>query len=96
MSGGGNPVKVLVDAVDLGLKDKGDQGFTQADIDRIYEAANQLFDSNIDLSMDDLNELSRKLSDLTDGKVNKGTVMKKLQGTSRADALRSVLANALN
>ncbi len=94
--GGGNPVKVLMDAVDLGLKDKGADGFTQVDVDRIYEAANELFQTNIDLSQDDLNQVAKKLSDLTDGRVNKGTVMKKLQGTSRAEALRSVLVNALN
>ena len=59
MSGGaGNPVKILMDAVDLGLKDKKDSGFTQADVDRIYQAADELFHTNIDLSQDELNEVA--------------------------------------
>jgi len=85
----------LLKAFDKAIKKRGEGKFGAKDIDEIYQAASKVFDVGRDLAPDQINKICVKWVELAEGKINKGGATKKLQGTSRAEAIRSVLKNLL-
>lgn len=90
-----NSYQDLVKSFDEGIKKKEKGKFSKEDVKEIYKAANDLFDVDVDLNRKQLEEIRDKWIALADGKIDKGNAMKKLQGTSRAEAIQSVLLSSL-
>ena len=65
--------------------------FTKEDVKEIHRAASQLFNVDSYLDQKQLEQIRDKWVLLAAGKIDKGNAMKKLQGTSRAEAIQSVL-----
>lgn len=85
----------LIKAFDKAIKKKSEKKFGKDDINEIYEAAKKVFDVGRDLAQDQVDKIRDKWVELAEGKIDKGGATKKLQGTSRAEAIRSVLQNML-
>jgi len=85
----------LIKAFDKAIKRKGEGKFGKSDINEIYESAKQVFDVGRDLAQDQIDKIRDKWVELAEGKIDKAGATKKLQGTSRAEAIRSVLQNLL-
>ena len=90
-----NSYQDLVKSFDEGIKKREKGKFSKEDVKEIYKAANDLFDVDVDLNRKQLEEIRDKWIALADGKIDKGNAMKKLQGTSRAEAIQSVLLSSL-
>lgn len=85
----------LVKSFEEGIKKREKGKFDKKDVKEIYKAASDLFDVDVDLNRKQLEEIRDKWIALADGKIDKGNAMKKLQGTSRAEAIQSVLLSSL-
>lgn len=85
----------LVKAFDKALKKKEDGKFNKDDVKEIYQAAHQLFDGETYLDQKQVEQIRDRWVKLAEGKIDKGSAMKKLQGTSRAEAIQSVLLSSL-
>jgi len=85
----------LLTSFDKAIQKKEDTKFGKKDVDDIYKTASKLFDGTIILEQNQMNQIRDKLVRLTDGKLDKSHAMKKLQGTSRAEAIRSVLLSTI-
>lgn len=85
----------LIKAFNKALKKKEKKQFSKADVKEIYSAASKLFDGSISLESNQIQDIRDKWVELADGKLDKGSAMKKLQGTSRAEAIQSVLLSSL-
>jgi hypothetical protein len=88
-------VDKLLKAFDKAIKNKEKGKFGKDDINEIYEAANEAFDFQYDLSQDQIDKIRDKWVTLAEEKIDKSGATKKLQGTSRAEAIRSVLQSML-
>ena len=69
--------------------------FCKDDVDAIYQSAHKVFDGRYDLSRDEVGKVRDLWVKLAEGKIDKGRATKKLQGTSRAEAIQSVLSSML-
>ena len=85
----------LLKSFDEALKKKEKNKFGKEDVKNIYAAASDLFDGTINLEQSQMEQIRDKWILLADGKLDKGNAMRKLQGTSRAEAIQSVLLSAL-
>lgn len=85
----------LVKSFDSAIKKKEDGKFGKDDVKEIYKAASSLFDGETFLDQKQLEEIRDKWVKLAEGRIDKGNAMKKLQGTSRAEAIQSVLLSIL-
>jgi len=85
----------LVQSFDQALQKKEKGKFKKDDVKKIYQAASKLFDGEVRLSSDQIEKIRDKWVELADGRIDKGNAMKKLQGTSRAEAMQSVLLSSL-
>ena len=85
----------LLKAFDKAIKKKNEGKFGMEDIDEIYEAASKVFDVGRNLAQDQVDKIRDKWVELAEGRIDKSGATKKLQGTSRAEAIRSVLKNLL-
>ena len=85
----------LLKSFDKAIKRKEENKFNKEDVKEIYAAASKLFDGNINLEQSQIEQVRDKLIHLTEGRLNKSNAMKKLQGTSRAEAIQSVLLSTL-
>lgn len=87
--------KELISSFDKALQKKEKNKFGKDDVKEIYSAAHKLFDGEVNLSSQQIEEIRDRWVKLADGKIDKGGAMKKLQGTSRAEAIQSVLLSSL-
>ena len=85
----------LLKSFDKALKKKEQKQFSKADVKEIYAAASNLFDGSITLTTNQIEQIQSKWVALADGKLDKSNAIKKLHGTSRAEAIQSVLLSAL-
>jgi len=85
----------LIKAFDKAIKNRDGDKFGMDDINAIYDAASKVFDVGRDLPQNQIDKIRDKWVELAEGKINKSGATKKLQGTSRAEAIRSVLKNML-
>ncbi len=85
----------LIAAFDEGIKKREKGKFSREDVKKIYSAASAFFDVEVSLNQNQLEQLRDRWIELADGKIDKGNAMKKLQGTSRAEAIQSVLLSSL-
>lgn len=81
----------LVAAFDHALARKQEGKFDNSDIQKIFDAANKLFAEGRPVDRADLIKIRDKWVALAEGKIDNARAMKKLQGTSRAEAIQSVL-----
>ncbi|MCP5508253.1 MAG: hypothetical protein H7A37_08165 [Chlamydiales bacterium] len=81
----------LVKAFDKALQKKEKGSFGKSEVKEIYSAASTLFDGTIQLDQQQIEQIRDKWVKLAEGRIDKGNAMKKLQGTSRAEAIQSVL-----
>ncbi|MEC7839706.1 MAG: hypothetical protein VX777_06675 [Chlamydiota bacterium] len=77
------------------LKKKEAGKFGVEDVKAIHKTARNLFDGETYLDQGQLCEIRDTWVQLADGKIDKASAMKKLQGTSRAEAIQSVLMSSL-
>lgn len=85
----------LVKSFKEGLKKREAKKFGKEDISKIYSAASDLFDGTVELQPNQIEQIRDLWVELADGKIDKGNAMKKLHGTSRAEAIRSVLESSV-
>ena len=85
----------LLKSFDKAIEKKEDNKFSKEDVKDIYAAASQLFDGTITLEQSQIEQVRDKLIRLADGRLDKSNAMRKLQGTSRAEAIQSVLLSTL-
>lgn len=85
----------LLNSFKRALKNKEKGKFSRDDVKKIYQSASKLFDGEVHLEQSQLDQIRDKWVELADGKIDKGNAMKKLQGTSRAEAMQSVLLSSL-
>lgn len=85
----------LLSRFDTALKNKEAGKFAKSDVKEIYAAASKLFDGRFNLEQKQLEKIRDKWIQLADGKLDKGSALKKLNGTSRAEAIQSVLLSTL-
>ncbi len=85
----------LLKAFDKAIQNKEKGKFGKEDINAIYEAAKETFDFRRDLDPALIDQIRDKWVKLAEGHIDKGGATKKLQGTSRAEAIRSVLQQCL-
>ncbi|GEM_PF-2402438 len=90
-----NSYNDLVKCFNEGIKKREKGNFDKDDVKAIYKAASDLFDVDVNLDRKQLEEIRDKWIALADGKIDKGNAMKKLQGTSRAEAIQSVLMSSI-
>lgn len=86
----------LIQSFENGIKKKEKGNFTKDDVKEIYKAAVQFFDVSRDLDPKQIEQIRDKWVQLAAGKLDKGGAMKKLQGTSRPDAIQSVLMSVVD
>lgn len=86
-----NLIKSFDKAIEKRAKDK----FSQEDIDEIYQASKEAFDVRWDLDQSQIDQIRDKWVKLAEGHIDKAGATRKLQGTSRAEAIRSVLKSLL-
>ncbi len=85
----------LLKSFTKGVEKRGEGKFDKNDVKEIYKAASSLFDVDVNLDPKQLEQIRDKWVELANGKIDKGNAMKKLQGTSRAEAIQSVLLSSL-
>ncbi len=85
----------LLNSFDKGIKKKEEGKFGEEDVQNIYSAASKLFDGSTYLDQNQIIQIRDRWIQLAEGKIDKSKAMKKLQGTSRAEAIRSVLLSSL-
>ena len=85
----------LLKSFDKAIEKKEANKFGKDDIAAIYSAASKLFDGTMDLEKNQLEQVCKKWVLLSDGKLTKSSALKKLQGTSRAEAIQSVLLSTV-
>lgn len=85
----------LLKSLKKGIEKRKEGKFEKDDVKEIYKAASTLFNVDVYLDPKQLEEIRDKWVELADGKIDKGNAMKKLQGTSRAEAIQSVLLSTL-
>lgn len=81
----------LIQAFDNGIQKNKKGSFGKSEINAIYQAAHELFSHTDFIEPKKLEILRNKWVELAEGRIDKSHAMKKLQGTSRAEAIRSVL-----
>ncbi len=87
--------KNLLSSFDKAIQKKEDNKFNKEDVKDIYAAASQLFNGSIILEQNQIEQIRDRLIRLAEGRLDKSNAMKKLQGTSRAEAIQSVLLSTL-
>lgn len=85
----------LMQSFDTAIKNKEQGKFSKEDVSKIYDASSHLFKDSRFVEDKQLMLIRDKLVALSDGVIDKGRAMKKLQGTSRAEAIKSVLDRTL-
>jgi hypothetical protein len=85
----------LLKKFDQAIQKKEANKFSKGDVKEIYAVASVLFDGSVYLEQAQLEQIRDKWVVLAAGKLDKGNAMKKLQGTSRAEAIQSVLLSTL-
>lgn len=85
----------LLISFDKALQNKENKKFSKEDVKDIYASASKLFDGAIILEPSQMEKIRDKWVQLAEGRLDKGNAMKKLQGTSRAEAIQSVLLTTL-
>ncbi len=85
----------LLKCFDKAIEDKQSGRFAKDNVKQIYDAAHKVFDGEINLDQKQIMQVRDKWVKLAEGHIDKGRAMKKLQGTSRAEAIRSVLESML-
>ena len=83
----------LIQAFESALKKKEKGSFTKDDVKQIYEKSRPAFDQHINDV--DLIKIRDKFVALAEGRIDKNSALKKLQGTSRPEAIQSVLLNCI-
>jgi len=83
----------LLKSFDRGIQKKADGKFGKEDVAEIFQAASNLFNVDIFLDQHQIEQIRDKWVKLAEGRIDKGNAMKKLQGTSRAEAIQSVLSS---
>lgn len=81
----------LVSSFDKAIQKKEKGKFGKEDVKDIYKSASKLFDGETYLEPQQVEKIRDKWVTLAEGRIDKGNAMKKLQGTSRAEAIQSVL-----
>lgn len=85
----------LLNAFKKGIEKKEAGKFSKEDVKQIYKAASNLFDVDVNLDQSEIDQIRDKWVELAGGKIDKASATKKLQGTSRAEAIQSVLLSSL-
>ncbi len=85
----------LLQAFDKAIQKKAKGKFGKSEVKEIYKVASELFDVDVFLDQKQLEKIRDKWVELAEGKLDKASAMKKLQGTSRAEAIQSVLLSML-
>ena len=85
----------LVKSFEKAIKNKEDGKFGKDDVSAIYQSAHKVFDGRYNLSPAEMGQIRDLWVKLAEGKIDKGRAAKKLQGTSRAEAIQSVLSSML-
>lgn len=86
----------LLSSFDKAIKNKEAGKFAKSDVLEIYRAASTLFNGELSLNQQQLEQIRDRWVTLAEGKIDKNGAMKKLQGTSRAEAIQSVLLSSVN
>ncbi len=81
----------LIQAFDKAIKKKEKGSFGKSEIKEIFEASQEFFNKHDYVDAKYLEKLRDKFVTLAEGRIDKAGAMKKLQGTSRPEAIRSVL-----
>ncbi len=81
----------LLKSFEKAIKKKEKNKFSKEDVKDIYKAASKLFDGTVILEQNQIEQIRNKWVRLAEGRIDNGNAMKKLQGTSRAEAIQSVL-----
>ena len=76
-------------------QNKSDGKFGESDVNDIAQAARSFFQNDRDLSQSELEQIRDQWVALAEGRIDKGRAMKKLQGSSRAEAIEAVLRSLL-
>ncbi len=85
----------LLKSFDKAIKNKEKGKFGKKDVKEIYSAASSLFDGETYLDPQQMEQIRDRWITLAEGKIDKSHAMAKLQGTSRAEAIQSVLLSSL-
>lgn len=81
----------LLSSFDKALENKEKDKFGKEDVEKIFSAASELFDGAVNLDDKQIGQIRDRWVKLAEGRINNAGAMKKLQGTSRAQAIQSVL-----
>ena len=81
----------LLALFDQAIKKKEKNSLDKSDIEKIHQKAVPFFQKHEFIPDDELMKVRDKWVELAGEKIDKGRAMKKLQGTSRAEAIHSVL-----
>lgn len=92
MTEGLNEILTLFDQA---IKKKEKKSLGKSDIEKIHQSTVPFFQRHEHIPDDELIKLRDKWVELAGEKIDKGRAMKKLQGTSRAEAIHSVLISIL-
>jgi len=88
-------VDQLLKAFKKAIEKKKDGKFGEADIQEIYAASDKVFDAQSFIDQAHIDKIRDHLLELAEGHIDKGAANRKMQGTSRAEAIRSVLKSML-
>lgn len=69
--------------------------FGKEDVKNIYNSATKVFDGEKQLGSHQIDQICEKWVALAEGKIDKPHALKKLKGTSRAEAIQSVLLSTV-
>lgn len=81
----------LLKSFEKAIKNKEAGSFGIDDVKTIHKAASGLFDGQAYLDDKQIERIRDMWVKLAEGRIDKGNAMKKLKGTSRAEAIQSVL-----
>lgn len=85
----------LIKNFDKAIQKKEKGKFDKSDVKEIYKAASDLFDGEKQLDQKQKEQIRDRWVTLAPEKIDKGSAMAKLQGTSRAEAIQSVLLSSI-
>lgn len=85
----------LLKNFDKAIEKKEKGKFGKDDVKNIYSSASKVFDGETYLEPKQIEQIRDKWVTLAEGKIDKGNALKKLQGTSRAEAIQSVLLSTI-
>lgn len=85
------PYTALIQALDQGLQKRQKGSFGKPDVENIYKEAREFFNKYSYVEPKKLDTIAAKWVELSNGKIDKGRAMKKLQGGGCADAIKSIL-----